>query len=95
MAVAVILAPFNFNGRVIILWSVWRIGTLGDDTVELLSDVPHPLLQSWIKLLATPGAPLRSTPGYSYFAPTALVQPTPPRLPCPFISSERRPPVTV
>jgi hypothetical protein len=44
MAVAVILAPFNFNGRVIILWSVWRIGTLGDDTVELLSDVPHPLL---------------------------------------------------
>jgi hypothetical protein len=44
MAVAVILAPFNFNGRVIIPWSVWRIGTLGDDAVELMSDVPHPLL---------------------------------------------------
>jgi len=35
---------FDFNGRVIIPWSVRRIGALGDNTVELLSDVPHPLL---------------------------------------------------
>jgi hypothetical protein len=30
---------FDFNGRVIIPWSVRRIGALGDNTVELLSDV--------------------------------------------------------
>src|SRR6516162_6622152 len=35
---------FDFNRRVIIPWSVRRIGTLGDNTVELLSDVPDPLL---------------------------------------------------
>ena len=35
---------FDFNGRVIIPWSVRRIGALGDNTVELLSDVPDPLL---------------------------------------------------
>jgi hypothetical protein len=28
----------------IIPWSVRRIGALGDNTVELLSDVPDPLL---------------------------------------------------
>jgi hypothetical protein len=35
---------FDLNGRVIAPWSVRRIGALGDNTVELLSDVPHPLL---------------------------------------------------
>jgi hypothetical protein len=35
---------FDFNGRVIIPWSVRRIGALPDNTVELLSDVPDPLL---------------------------------------------------
>ena len=35
---------FNFNGRVIIPWSVRRIGALGNNTVELLSDVSNQLL---------------------------------------------------
>ena len=35
---------FDFNRRMIVPWSVRRIGALGDNTVELLSDVPHPLL---------------------------------------------------
>src|SRR5438445_7098946 len=35
---------FDFNGRVIIPRSVWRISALGHNTVELLSDVPDPLL---------------------------------------------------
>src|SRR6516225_9857741 len=35
---------FDFNGRVIIPWSVRRIGALADNTVELLSDVSNPLL---------------------------------------------------
>ena len=35
---------FDFNGRVIVPWSLRRIGALGDNTVELLSDVPDPLL---------------------------------------------------
>ena len=35
---------FDFNRRMIIPWSVRRIGALGDNTVELLSDVPDPLL---------------------------------------------------
>jgi hypothetical protein len=34
----------NFNRRVIIPWSVRRISALGHNTVELLSDVPDPLL---------------------------------------------------
>jgi len=38
------LARFNFNGRVIIPWPVRRIGALGDNSVELLSDEPDPLL---------------------------------------------------
>ena len=35
---------FDSNGRMIIPWPVGRIGALGDNTVELLSDVPDPLL---------------------------------------------------
>ena len=35
---------FDFNRRVIIPWSVRRISALGNNTVELLSDVPDPLL---------------------------------------------------
>jgi hypothetical protein len=35
---------FDFNRRVIIPWSVRRIGALGHNTVELMSDVPDPLL---------------------------------------------------
>jgi len=35
---------FDLNGRVIVPWSLRRIGALGDNTVELLSDVPDPLL---------------------------------------------------
>jgi hypothetical protein len=35
---------FDFNGRVIIPWSVWRIGALGDNTVELLADMANPFL---------------------------------------------------
>jgi hypothetical protein len=35
---------FDFNSRVIIPRPVQRIGALGDNTVELLSDVPDPLL---------------------------------------------------
>src|SRR6516225_5959850 len=35
---------FDFNGRMIIPWPVRRIGALGDNTVELLSDMPEPLL---------------------------------------------------
>jgi hypothetical protein len=35
---------FDFNGRVIVPWPVRRIGALGDNTIELLSDVPDPLL---------------------------------------------------
>ena len=35
---------FDFNGRVIIPRLVRRIGALGDNTVELLSDVSDPLL---------------------------------------------------
>jgi len=44
MALAVILARFNFKGRVIIPWQVRGIGALGDNTVELLADVPDPFL---------------------------------------------------
>ena len=35
---------FDFNGRVIVPWSLRRIGALGDNTVELLSDMPNPPL---------------------------------------------------
>jgi hypothetical protein len=35
---------FDFNARVIIPWSVRRISALGHNTVELLSDMPDPLL---------------------------------------------------
>jgi hypothetical protein len=35
---------FDFNCRMIIPWSVRRIGAFGDNTVELLSDVRDPLL---------------------------------------------------
>src|SRR6516164_628978 len=41
---------FDFNGRVIIPWSVRRAGALGDNTVKLLSDMPHPLL-NWPRVL--------------------------------------------
>ena len=33
---------FDFNGRMMIPWPVRRIGALGDNTVELPSDVPEP-----------------------------------------------------
>jgi hypothetical protein len=36
---------FDFNHRVIIPWSVRSIGALGDNTVELLSDVPDQFSQ--------------------------------------------------
>jgi len=35
---------FDFNGRVIIPWSVRRIGALGDNTIQLLPDMSDPLL---------------------------------------------------
>jgi hypothetical protein len=35
---------FDFNGRVIIPWSVRRIGALADNTVELLADMANPFL---------------------------------------------------
>jgi hypothetical protein len=35
---------FDFNGRVIIPWSVRRISALGDNTVELLPNVTDPIL---------------------------------------------------
>jgi hypothetical protein len=35
---------FDFKRRIMIPWPVRRIGALGDNAVELLPDVPHPLL---------------------------------------------------
>jgi len=45
MALAVILARFNFNGRVIIPWRVRRIGALGDNTVPVAVRYARPTSQ--------------------------------------------------